>query len=368
MKKIRIIACGGGTISHAIPTITVCQSLMAINSKIEILYVASKNGPEIEYLKNNLKYTSIYCGKIYRYLTIRLIASAILNIVGFLQAFWIVLINRPKLVFAKGGYATFAIAINAKLFGIPVVIHESDSIIGLSNSIAAKFAKIILTGFPAENYEKKYHNKIVFSGIPLRNEFKSPSLPRGVNVHFSPSLKTILILGGSQGAEALTSWVAKNILRFLDDTQIIHVCGSANYEKFKYLTHDKNIVEARNKYILLPFVRNGLAYIMKNSTLIVSRAGATSIAELSYLSKPAVLVPYPFASKNHQQKNGEILVKNKACILISQSDLDEKTAEILKLLNDSDKLKDLGKNISSIMPKDSLDRIANVINDAIINN
>lgn len=351
MQNYKILACGGGTISHATPVVAVLDAWKKKYPATKILYIASRNGPEIEYVQGKFPFREIFAGKFYRAIDLRNIVSAIDNFIGLTQALFIFWRFKPDLVFAKGGYVAFPVALGAKIFKRKLIIHESDSIIGLTNKLSANYASRILTGFEKSNYQPAFQNKIEFTGIPLRQEFFSQ--PDVVKLQLPNDKKVLLALGGSQGAEGLNQWVMANIEKLTKDSYLVHLTGEKNWPQMKNFR--------RENYYSFPFLKEGLAAILKRADLVVSRAGATAISEFAYLKKPVVLVPYPFASQNHQKKNAEILAEKNAAVLIEQDDLNKRIDEIIALLNDDKKLKELAGNISEIMPKDSIAKIVSIL-------
>ena len=207
-NKIKIIASGGGTISHTIPLVEVLKQLD--KNVFEILYIISNEGPEFEIIKNEFSYKKIYVGKIYRNIDLRNIINIFKNLVGIVQAKIIFLSFKPDLVICKGGYVTIPIIFWSIIFNKKLIIHESDSVLGFANKFASKYAKKILTAFDKKYYPKELAKKIEVCGIPLRKEFVSASIDRARHTQ-----KSVLVIGGSQGAKTLNQFVVNNLSKFI---------------------------------------------------------------------------------------------------------------------------------------------------------
>jgi len=239
-KKIKILASGGGTVSHTIPLLEVLKKLDT--NKYEILYVVSEDGPERKLVNGVVKFQKILVGKIYRSLNWLNIVNISKNIIGLIQAKIIFLSYKPDLVICKGGYVTLPIIFWSYIFKKDLIIHESDSVLGLANKLASKRAKKILTAFDKKYYPNKLADKIEVCGIPLRSEFL-----RELEYKSDQKIKNILIIGGSQGAESLNNFVVNNLEKFIQNKiKIIHIWGEKNAEEADHFI--SNLSEEQKKY------------------------------------------------------------------------------------------------------------------------
>lgn len=234
-----------------------------------------------------------------------------------LLAFWqsakVLFQIRPDVVLGMGGYPAFPGGIMASLLNKPLLIHEQNSVPGLANKILAKFADKVLLGFPNAIRNEK---KIIFSGNPVRKEISQLDMPDKRYAGRSGKLK-LLIIGGSLGAQALNSIVPK-MLKLIPDHMrplVTHQAGRKHLETLK-----KNYAEAGVEGELLVFIEN-IAVQYADCDLVICRAGALTIAELTAAGIASILVPFPYAVDDHQTSNAKFLSDKDAAVLLPQNEL-----------------------------------------------
>lgn len=234
-----------------------------------------------------------------------------------LLAFWqsakVLFQIRPDVVLGMGGYPAFPGGIMASLLNKPLLIHEQNSVPGLANKILAKFADKILLGFPNAIRNEK---KIIFSGNPVRKEISQLDIPDKRYAERSGKLK-LLIIGGSLGAQALNTIVPK-MLKLIPDHMrplVTHQAGRKHLETLK-----KNYAEAGVEGELLVFIEN-IAVQYADCDLVICRAGALTIAELTVVGIASILVPFPYAVDDHQTSNAKFLSDKDAAVLLPQNEL-----------------------------------------------
>ncbi len=234
-----------------------------------------------------------------------------------LLAFWqsakVLFQIRPDVVLGMGGYPAFPGGIMASLLNKPLLIHEQNSVPGLANKILAKFADKVLLGFPNAIRNEK---KIIFSGNPVRKEISQLDIPDKRYAGRSGKLK-LLIIGGSLGAQALNTIVPK-MLKLIPDHMrplVTHQAGRKHLETLK-----KNYAEAGVEGELLVFIEN-IAVQYADCDLVICRAGALTIAELTAAGIASILVPFPYAVDDHQTSNAKFLSDKDAAVLLPQNEL-----------------------------------------------
>jgi UDP-N-acetylglucosamine--N-acetylmuramyl-(pentapeptide) pyrophosphoryl-undecaprenol N-acetylglucosamine transferase len=351
-KPIRIVVTGGGTGGHVVPLMTIVEALKKQN--FEVLYIGS--GVEIEKnaaKKAGIEYKKVLTGKLRRYFSWQNFIDPFKIFIGSKQSFWHLLFFKPKVIFAKGGYVTFPVVLAGWFLGIPIITHESDIMMGLANRWEVKFAKKICVGFPVENYKDIPLDKIVYTGNPIKSEFFSthPSTP----LNHKP---IILVTGGSQGARFINQTIASLLNVLTKKYHIIHVAGKNDFEWLsKNRWPDYELYEFTDK----------MPEFMKMSSLIITRAGAQTLAEISYLGKPSILIPLPTSANNHQAINGKLYEKNNAAVVISEKGLTpESLASIIEhLMNDGKLLREIGNNAKKISNPDAAKAITNEIKKVI---
>ncbi len=351
-KNIRILLTGGGSGGHVFPVIAVAKQLQedcrSQNLTCHFLYLGSFSGPEKKIAKaNHLKFYPILSGKWRRYFSLWNLVDIFKLILGFFQSLALLLFFWPEVVFAKGGYVTVPIVVVAWLLRRPIVIHESDSILGFANNFEAKLANKICVGFPVEQYHGLPPEKVIYSGNPVRMEF--------IEKRKDISEDHILVMGGSQGSTKINQLILNVMPRLSKKYKIVHITGKRDYQK---------IVKHKNKnYEIYKFVDN-IADLMAKSKLIISRAGANSIAEILTLGKPSILIPLPSAASDHQLKNAQYVQRKGAAIWLSEERLTAASLGdiIERIIEDNHALKQMslaGRNLirpqaASIISKEIL--------------
>ncbi len=207
---------------------------------------------------------------------------------------------------------------------IPILSHETDVIPGLANRIISRYAKTIFTAFPVEAYTSLPAKKLLYTGQPVREIFREPVLGELVidNRTISSDTPLITIIGGSQGAHRLNEFVYKNWDALLTETQIVHLCGTGDYEWLKKES------EGKEGLWVVPFIGNELAALFQRSAVVISRAGGT-IAELAATKVATILVPLSTASQDHQRANAKVLAQAHAVLVVDEVDSNEE--EVLQL-------------------------------------
>lgn len=302
----------GGHHSSALPVI---KKLREKISDIEILWVGHKysmkndKNPTLEYREITaleIPFYDLKAGKIYKTYDIGRLLKVPL---GFFQAFWFLIKNRPDVILSFGGYLAAPVVIAGYILRIPSITHEQTVVAGYSNMLISKFAKKVMVSWrESEKYFPK--NKGVYTGIPLRDEiFKISS----DSFDFSGGLLTVYISAGKTGSHILNETVNEALENLLSFCNVIHQCGDNSvYNDFEKLeNHYKEIRHSvRGKYYLRRFVLEdeiGEAYM--KADLVISRSGAHTVSEIIALKKPALLIPIPWVSHNEQFENAR-MVKN----------------------------------------------------------
>ncbi|MEK7662398.1 MAG: UDP-N-acetylglucosamine--N-acetylmuramyl-(pentapeptide) pyrophosphoryl-undecaprenol N-acetylglucosamine transferase [Patescibacteria group bacterium] len=344
---MKILFTGGGSGGHFYPIIAVIQSLNKVIDKEKIVdskiyYFSDSPYNERALFENGVIYQHIPAGKLRRYFSVRNFFDIFKTILGIIRAFINVYAVYPDVVFGKGGYASFPTLLAAKILRIPVFIHESDSVPGRTNMWASKFAKRIAISYEgASNYFPK--EKTVYTGQPVREEILVP-IEEGASsyLNLDPSLPTILIICGSQGAELINNVVLDALPDLVTKYQIIHQTGNNNIENVEKLS--KVILENSNyKERYRPFgYLNALSVRMSAgiSSLVVSRAGSTMF-EIAAWKLPSIVIPITDSNGDHQRKNAFNYARAGACTVIEESNLSPSVlkAAIEKLMGNKELLK-----------------------------
>ena len=310
----RILLVGGGSGGHVYPLAAIARSLKekAVSSGIDIKLLLM-GGSFIKKVadENGLTYKIISAGKLRRYGSIQNFFDIARFFIGFLQSAWHIFWFMPDVVFTKGGAVSIAPALIAKLFFIPVYIHESDSIPGIANRLIGKIANRVFISF--KSAEKVFEDsKIIFTGNPVRRSLMTGDRNEAKNYFELPDERpTILILGGSQGARIINEIVLSSLVALTEKYNVIHQCGENQFESVKKGV-DTILKESSQQYAepvqryyrYFAFLNESslsLAYAL--CYIVVSRAGAGALFEIAQIGKPSIIVPIAQSSNNHQYFN-----------------------------------------------------------------
>lgn len=324
---MKILFTGGGTGGHFYPIIAVAEALndLARERKLlepQLYYAAPDPYDKEMLLANNIQFVPTAAGKVRRYFSILNFFDTFKTGWGILTSMLRIFFLYPDVVFGKGGYAAFPTLLAAKVFRIPVIIHESDAEPGKVNRWAGRFAVKVAVSFPeaAPHFPKE---KIAHTGNPIRKAVLLPSR-EGMYEYFKleREVPVIYVTGGSQGAQALNEGLLAALPQLLEKYQIIHQTGDANIEEVmgraKVVMGDNPNLE---RYHPMGYL-NDLATRMAAgaASLVISRAGST-IFEIASWGTPSILIPLPTAAEDHQTKNAYAYARAGACAVIEQNNL-----------------------------------------------
>ncbi len=345
----RIIISGGGTGGHIFPAIAIANALKKLDAKTEILFVGATGRMEME--KVPAAGYQIIGLDIQGFQRSGLAKNLLLpfKIIGsLLKSFRIIKNFKPDAVVGVGGYASGPLLYAASLKKVPYLIQEQNSYAGVTNKFLGKGAKKICVAF--DKMEKFFPaNKIIKTGNPVRESAIEVEGKREEAFNFfelDPNKKTVLVVGGSLGAGTLNSSMLAGLETFKEaEVQLIWQTGKFYYKNIIERYGNQSKAEGIRIYEFLD--RMDLAFAAAD--VIISRAGAGTIAELCLVNKPVVLVPSPNVAEDHQTKNANALVSNEAAILIvdrhAESELVDQT---MKLLKDEAKMLSLSQNITKM--------------------
>lgn len=322
---MKILFTGGGTGGHVYPIVAIVREIRRIYPKkdLEFYYV----GPKDEYSQillsqEDLKIKTIVSGKVRRYFSLQNFIDILFKIpFGIIQSFFLLLTLRPDLVFSKGGSGSISVTISARLLKIPVFLHESDTVPGLSNQKTAKWAKKIFTSFPKTEYFDP--EKVTVTGNPIRKELLDGDKQTAAEIfNLTLSKPIFLIMGGSQGAETINDFVLLVLNNLLKDYEIIHITGPENIKEEAaeaQVIEDQTLERYYHPFGFLD--EQKLKHAYKAADFIISRSGSGSIFEIAAVGKPSILIPLPSAAGDHQSKNAYIYSETGAAMVIEQENL-----------------------------------------------
>ncbi|MEK7624648.1 MAG: UDP-N-acetylglucosamine--N-acetylmuramyl-(pentapeptide) pyrophosphoryl-undecaprenol N-acetylglucosamine transferase [Patescibacteria group bacterium] len=330
-NKIRILLTAGGTGGHIYPLISVTDEIYRLagerNFNLEIKYFGPASSLNAEFESRGVGVEKIISSKLRRYFSLNNFIDAFKFILGFFQALFKIFWFMPDLVFSKGGPGALAVIMAARFYRIPIMIHESDTIPGLTNSLSAKFAKNIFIAF-----EKAAQYFPPEKTIPVGNPIRAGIL-RDIpeqetakkNLGFNSSEPLVLVVGGSQGALRINNFVLDNLGEILDLAQLFHQSGPVNFSETKkeadFLLRTLGD-SYQKRYQLVGYLQDAktVKEAFAAADLVISRAGSGSIFEIAAFGKPSILIPIPEeVVGEHQIINAYEYAKTGAAVVIEES-------------------------------------------------
>ena len=342
---MRIVLTGGGTGGHFYPLIAVAEAIEELTKERtllepELIYVGPEPFDTMALLEREIVYKPSPAGKLRRYPSLLNIISVVQTAIGVIRSTMQLYSLYPDIVFSTGGYAAFPTLCAARLLTIPVVIYDADASPGRVSLWSSKFARWIGVAHPeaAMRFPKKVRHKIARVGHPIRKEIEEPAHEGGYEfLKLDPNIPTVLIMGGSQGAQAINETVLDALPDLISKYNIIHQAGHNNLEEVSGIAgvvlKDNRFAARYRAFGLL----NTLAIRMSAgiANVIVSRAGSGTMFEIASWGKPSILIPLPLDVSHDQTENAFTYARAGACVVIEQRNLSPHilSAEIDRVLN-----------------------------------
>lgn len=375
IPKLRLLLVGGGTGGHMYPLVLVKKKVQQYceehNLQLDARYFGDAGAFETYLHNNGVKTVHIPSSKLRRYFSLLNFLDFFKFFFGILKAISKLYFFMPDVVFSKGGPGALAIIYAARFYRIPVVIHESDAVAGLTSKASAKHAEVVevafdqaASQFPADRQVRVVGGLVrdsIFIDEPKATSRLAMGMPTGKPV--------ILILGGSQGAQALNYFVLENAEVILTKFAVIHQVGRNNFLQYKaeYEFMSRNHTDdLHTQYRMHPYLDDlEMATALNAADLVVCRAGS-QIFELAALGKPAILIPLPDAANDHQRANAYAYAKSGAAIVIEQENLLPGIfmSQANKLFDDVSLLERMGQSARTFYKANAAETIAQDIIDA----
>lgn len=350
MKKFLFVC--GGTGGHIFPAVAIADSLKK-RGFTDITFAGRKDSMEERLVASNWPYEYISAVPLHRGPFLKNLALPFNLTKAIVRAKSVVKKVKPDVVVATGGYVSLPIVLAAGSMGIPVYLQEQNAVAGVANKVGSRYAKTIFVtskeaaaGFPKE--------KCMIFGNPVRELPAEDSLPRPVE--FAEGKKAVFIVGGSQGAAGINNKIEESIkaITARDDVSIVWQVGVKNVANIKDRLGDMPNVT------VCGFI-NGIYSYMKYADVIISRAGASALAEILAFGKPSILLPFPHATANHQEHNARVVEKAGAALVELDSEENHLWEKVERLLSDEDGLKKMAEAAKNLGMPDAADKIAEVI-------
>ncbi len=356
---------GGGTGGHFYPIIAIAEAIQDLVREERIVepklyYLAPNIFDEKALFENGITYVYTPAGKMRRYASVLNITDSFVTLFGTLSTIVTLFRLYPDVVMSKGGYGSVPTTLAARILDIPVVIHESDAKPGRANLLAASWAKKIAISFEgaAAFFPEKVRGKIARTGIPIRKALmRLESEGARQYLGLEKDVPTILILGGSQGAMKINEAVLSALPDLVLFANIIHQTGQANYTNVESVS---KVVLAKSpnasRYHPINYLNEvSLQRAAGVADLIVSRAGANSIAEIGLWKKPAILIPIPESISHDQRSNAYGYARTGAAVVLEEENLTPHllTSESHRILGDPELAKKMGASAAGFTDPDA---------------
>ena len=360
---MKILFAGGGTAGPAVPLLALAETIKDDHPNAELLFIGTKTGPEQQLvLAQGISFIAIPAGKLRRYITFRNLAVPFLVFAGFVRSFQIIARYKPDVVVTASGYVAVPVVFAAWMLRVKILIHQQDIDPSLTNKVLAPIADKITVTFETSVkdfysgsgiFSMDQNTKIVWTGNPYRKAIthqytETEKIAIRTKLGINAEIPILLIVGGGTGAQGINNLIEPILPILVKTFCVIHSTGKGKKISF---THPN--------YLPFEFLLN-LPEILAIANIVVSRAGLSTITELSALGKVSIVIPMP---ASHQEKNGLYMQENDAAIVLSERDTNSELLlhKVNSLLYNVERQQTLAQNIKSLMPNDANSHIAQII-------
>ncbi len=358
---MRILIAGGGTGGHIYPAIAIANRIREEYPDWEILFVGTKRGLEYKLVPEaGYRIQLVRVSGFKRRLSLDTFKSVRDLFDGLKDARKVIKDFKPDIVIGTGGYVCGPILWTASMMQIKTIIHEQNVIPGVTNKILGKFVDRIMVSF--EDSRKYFQNssKIVVTGNPVRKEFiRFDREQSRRNLGIKDNCMLVMSFGGSRGAEKINE-IMKTVVKKMsnkEELQLIHITGSSHYELFMKDLEKENIIIVKN--IMIKPYAHDMPALMGACDLVICRSGAITLAEITAMGLPSILIPSPHVTNNHQEHNARVLEKKGAAVLLLERELNDKNiVELLsRFTKEKHRLVDMGEKSKLLSKTDATEII-----------
>ncbi|MEW8971579.1 undecaprenyldiphospho-muramoylpentapeptide beta-N-acetylglucosaminyltransferase [Mesobacillus jeotgali] len=354
---MKIAVSGGGTGGHIYPALALIREIQKKDENVEFLYIGTEKGLESKLVpRENIPFKSIHITGFKRKISFENVKTVLRFLKGVRDSKKMLKDFKPDVVIGTGGYVCGPVVYAAAKMGIPTIVHEQNSVPGLTNKFLSRYVDKIAICFE-EARQFFPEQKVVLTGNPRASEVLGQD---GVKGRLSAGLKlkipTVLIFGGSRGARPINEAVVKSLTELSGKPyQVLYVTGDVHFEDVR---KEVELVGNPGNVIIKPFIHN-MPEVLSGVDLTVARAGATTLAELTSLGIPSILIPSPYVTDNHQEKNARALSENGAAKLLLEKDLTgpKLVESIDQILGREEKLAEMKKAAKKLGIPDAAQRL-----------
>ncbi|MDZ5470702.1 undecaprenyldiphospho-muramoylpentapeptide beta-N-acetylglucosaminyltransferase [Bacillus sp. 31A1R] len=362
---MRIVVSGGGTGGHIYPALALIREIKKENESAQFLYIGTEKGLESGLVtRENIPFKSIHITGFKRKLSFENVKTVLRFLKGVNDSKRMLKEFKADVVIGTGGYVCGPVVYAAAKLGIPTIIHEQNSVPGLTNKFLSRYVDRIAVCFEeAKNFFPS--EKVILTGNPRASEVLGQD---GIQGRLTAGLKigvpTVLIVGGSRGAKPINSAVLKSLSELGGKPyQVLYVTGDVHYQEVQ---KEVNLIGNPDNVVIKPFVHN-MPEVLAGIDLTVARAGATTLAELTSLGIPSILIPSPYVTNNHQEKNARALSDHGAALLLPEKELTGKklVEQIDSILMNENLLIDMKQKAQKLGIQDAASRLYKLMEELV---
>lgn len=370
MKIVKVVISGGGTGGHIYPAVSIAKEIKDRHPDAEIIFVGTERGLESKIVpKEGFELKKIKVRGLERKMSFSNVVAlkeavvSFFDVSGFLRDF------KPDFVIGTGGYVCGSVLAAAAMMNIPTLIHEQNAFPGVTNKILSRMVDRVALNFAEA--EKYFHNskKVLVTGNPIRKDIMAVDREQGLREFgYSGSLPLVFVVGGSRGAKRINESILP-LAKYCAEGksfQLLHMTGETQYDD-TLENYKKNGINIDDKFLkVVPYLYN-LPYAMAACDIVISRCGAGLLSEITALGKPSVLIPFPYATDNHQEYNARALEQNGAAVVILERDLNDNILydEVKNMLNNEERRRQMGERSRQLGRTDAAARIVNAVEELL---
>ena len=362
---MKVIIAAAQTGGHINPGIAIANKIKKENKNARIVFIGTNRGIENDLVpRAGYELRTIEAYGINRKISVQNIKNMFKTLKGLGEAKKIVKEFKPDIVIGTGGFICGPVLMAAKKSKIPTILHESNAFPGVAVKLLSKKVDTIMLGFEDAKKRLPKAKRIVVTGTPTKvkkiNLTEEQRTKMIEELKLDKKLPIVLVFGGSQGAKSINSTLIDIIKNNTNkDYQIVWASGPKQYDAIKNSLKELKInINKINNVKILPYIYN-MEEMMNLADVIVSRSGAMTITEISNTGKPAIFIPFPFATENHQEYNARVLVNENAAKIILDKELNAETLSSVlnEILKDKSNLLKMGQNAQKVAIKDVEEKI-----------
>jgi UDP-N-acetylglucosamine--N-acetylmuramyl-(pentapeptide) pyrophosphoryl-undecaprenol N-acetylglucosamine transferase len=355
---------GGGTGGHFYPLIAVAEELSLRTTKPELFYFGPEPYDLASLQTSNITYVYCPAGKLRLYFSIQNIVDIFRNIFGIPLAVLKLFLIYPDVIFSKGGYTSIPILLAARFLRIPIVIHESDAVPGRANKVATKAAKYIAISYDdAANHFPP--EKTALTGIPLRKEVIATNPNPFETLGIPDDKPLIYVTGGSSGADRINNLITRSLDTLLPHYRIFHQTGPANIDEMRLAAQSLlgDTPFLKDYYLEGKLEASTISALLQAATLVITRAGSTTLFEIAHFGKPSIVIPIPEDISRDQRTNAYAFARTGAATVIEEQNLTESllAQEISSIIQNPTKYQEMSAAAKSFYIEGSAKKISDIL-------